>query len=62
MLNINVDEHKVDRALYKKIISKFFACIRYHMYRKVKAYWEANKEAILPEFERRQREARATEP
>ena len=29
LLNINLDEHKVDRDMYKKILSKFFACIRY---------------------------------
>ena len=29
LLNINVDDSKVDLELYKKLISKFFACIRY---------------------------------
>lgn len=62
LLNINIDAHKVDRELYKKIISKFFACIRYQMYAKIKKYWTENKDAIIPEFERRRAEARAREP
>ena len=53
LLNVNVDEQKVDRDLYKKILVKLFACMRYQMYKMIKQFWDANRETLLPEFERR---------
>lgn len=52
-MNINVEDSKVDVDLYKKLINKFFACIRYQMYSRLKKYWKDNKDTIMPEFERR---------
>lgn len=59
LLNINVDDSKVDLDLYKKLISKFFACIRYQFYSRLKKYWQQNKDTILPEFEKRLKEEKA---
>lgn len=42
ILNINLDDLKIDIDLYKKIINKFHACIRHQIYSKLKKYWAEN--------------------
>lgn len=53
ILNINVDDLSIDLDLYKKIINKFFACIRHQIYRKLKVFWSQNQNTLMEQFEQR---------